>query len=73
MNERNTIIPGDNSNTLRIGTLAMRMKGVTTFCEGVKRKPIMSKYDPNDPGLDICRKMPVVACSGVYETVRERN
>ena len=67
---------------MRVGTLAMRMKGVNTFCKEVKRNPVarfrfltvllwlISKYDPNDPGLDICRKMPVVACSGVYETVR---
>ena len=50
----------------------MRMKDVNTFCEKIKRDPIISKYDKNDPGLDLCRKMPVVACSGVYETVRER-
>lgn len=47
----------------------MRMKGVTTFSKDITRDPTITKFDPNDPGFDLCRKMPVVACSGVYETV----
>ena len=30
----------------------MRMKGVTTFSPEVSRDPVVSNYDPNDPGFD---------------------